>query len=432
MTVKPAVVIRGLGKTFQVTRRKSVRGLDSNTFAAFAHLVRQSVRPDRENDMARKSIRYVQALEDVNLEVATGEVLGVIGRNGAGKSTLLKILAKVVSPSRGHVEINGRVVSLLELGIGFDPQLTVRENIHLNGQLAGMSLKAIKAAEDEILEFADLTLHRDSSLQRCPGGSFVRLAFATMMGIESDIVLADEVLAVGDAKFRAQCEERIRNVAKTGEAVLFVSHDMDAIRRICTRVVWIDHGRIRQVGTPAEVVDAYLKDLLAGRLLETKKADGGGLATQGIIVDLRLASEPGKPIGALQLSEDGYIEGLVHLSSGGIAARLRLEIRQGKHLVFKLISPWTQKSPNPQNHSLAVHVPRQFLNEANYTAKATLELTENGGDVVEASSDFEPLAFQAMNTDNASSVWADWTWSRRGLIGPRIDWTAKTHEVQTR
>ena len=430
MNDKPVVTIRGLGKTFRVTKRKSVGSVDTNTLASFLQLVRQSFRAGRETGAAAKSVRYVHALEDVELDVFGGEVLGIIGRNGAGKSTLLKILAKVIDPTQGSVKINGRVVSLLELGIGFDPLLTVQENIYLNGQLAGMSLKAIKAAEDDILQFADLVEQRESPLLRCPGGSFVRLAFATMMGIESDIVLADEVLAVGDAKFRAMCEERIKNVANTGEAVLFVSHDMEAIKRICTRVVWIEHGRIRQIGDAKTVVDAYTSDLMGGRLIEVSETDGA-LETQGAMVDLRLASEPGKPIGALQLSEEGYIEGLVHLRSGGVSARLRVDIRQGKHLVLRNVSPWTSRSQKPQNHSLAVHIPSHFFNEGRYVVHAALELTMDGDTIAEASSQFAPLEFQVMNTDNTASVWAGWNWSRPGLIGPRIDWTARDEMSDT-
>src|SRR5690606_28750869 len=146
------------------------------------------------------------------------------------------------------------------------------------------------------------------------------------------------------------------------EAVLFVSHDMDAIKRICTRVVWIDQGRIHLTGDPNTVVDGYIANLFRGRETQNDTHEGA-LETLGTIVDLRLASEPGKPIGALQLSEDGFIEGLVHLRSGGIAARLRLRIQRGKQVVFTTTSPWAEKSRKPRNQSLAVCIPSHFFNE---------------------------------------------------------------------
>jgi lipopolysaccharide transport system ATP-binding protein len=216
----PRIVARGLTKVFArhiATRRK---GVSTEGASALKHLLQQIVRPRPRPEPADE--RYLAALSDVSFEVMPGEVLGIIGRNGAGKSTLLKILARVLHPTAGRVTIAGRVVSMLELGIGFAPELTVRQNIEIHGRLAGIPARQVRAVEDEILAFAGLTSFADRPLEACPGGAAVQLGFASVICLGADVVLADEVLAVGDAAFREACERRVRDAGTSGESVLFV------------------------------------------------------------------------------------------------------------------------------------------------------------------------------------------------------------------
>src|SRR5437879_3361677 len=197
------------------------------------------------------------ALKDVGLEVREGEVLGVIGRNGAGKTTLLKILSRITRPTTGWAEIYGRVGSLLEVGTGFHPELTGRENTFLSGAILGMSKKEIARKFDEIVAFAELEKFIDTPVKHYSSGMYVRLAFAVAAYLEPEILLVDEVLAVGDINFQKKCLGKMSDVARAGRTVVLVSHQLNQIRRLCQRVLWIDAGSIRMNGSPHEVVSAY-------------------------------------------------------------------------------------------------------------------------------------------------------------------------------
>jgi len=197
------------------------------------------------------------ALKDVSLEVREGEVLGLIGRNGAGKTTLLKILSRITRPTTGWAEIHGRVGSLLEVGTGFHPELTGRENTFLSGAILGMSKAEIERKFDEIVAFAELEKFIDTPVKHYSSGMYVRLAFAVAAHLEPEILLVDEVLAVGDINFQKKCLGKMGDVARAGRTVVLVSHQLNQIRRLCHRVMWIDGGQIRQSGNTHEVVSAY-------------------------------------------------------------------------------------------------------------------------------------------------------------------------------
>jgi homopolymeric O-antigen transport system ATP-binding protein len=197
------------------------------------------------------------ALQNVSLEVREGEVLGLIGRNGAGKTTLLKILSRITRPTTGWAEIHGRVGSLLEVGTGFHPELTGRENTFLSGAILGMGKREIERKFDEIVDFAELEKFIDTQVKHYSSGMYVRLAFAVAAHLEPQILLVDEVLAVGDINFQKKCLGRMGDVARGGRTVVLVSHQLNQIRRLCHRVVWIDGGEIRQDGPTHEVVSAY-------------------------------------------------------------------------------------------------------------------------------------------------------------------------------
>lgn len=198
------------------------------------------------------------ALKDVSFEVQRGEVVGIIGRNGAGKSTLLKILSRITEPTEGEVEIRGRVASLLEVGTGFHPELTGRENIYLNGAILGMSRAEIARKFDEIVAFAEVEKFLDTPVKRYSSGMYVRLAFAVAAHLEPEILIVDEVLAVGDGAFQRKCMGKMEEVARQNRTVLFVSHNLDAIRQLCSQGLLLENGRIKSFGQITDVAESYL------------------------------------------------------------------------------------------------------------------------------------------------------------------------------
>jgi lipopolysaccharide transport system ATP-binding protein len=213
-----------------------------------------------ENDRTAKgSSDYVWALKDINFEVKQGEVLGIIGRNGAGKSTLLKILSKTTTPTTGQVKIKGRIASLLEVGTGFHPELSGRENIFLNGAILGMTKSEIKSKFDEIVDFAGVERYIDTPVKRYSSGMYVRLAFGVAAHLEPEILIVDEVLAVGDAEFQKKALGKMKNVSeKDGRTVLFVSHNMTAIKNLCDVALYMEQGKILQAGKTEAVINNYL------------------------------------------------------------------------------------------------------------------------------------------------------------------------------
>ena len=201
--------------------------------------------------------KSVDALGEISLEVDSGEAFGIIGGNGAGKSTLLRVIAGIISPSRGEVITRGAVAPIIELGTGFEAELSGRENIFFNGSLLGRSRAFMKERAEDIIAFSGIGAHLDSPLRTYSTGMLARLAFAIATTIEADIVLLDEVLAVGDASFRERCDERIRSFHAKGSTIVLVSHDLGSVRELCTRAAWIDGGRLRALGDVDSVVEEY-------------------------------------------------------------------------------------------------------------------------------------------------------------------------------
>lgn len=211
------------------------------------------------NRTQKTSGEYVWALEDVNFSVEKGEVLGIIGKNGAGKSTLLKILSKVTGPTKGDIKVRGRIASLLEVGTGFHPELTGRENVFLNGAILGMQKSEIKAKFDEIVAFSGVEKYIDTPVKRYSSGMYVRLAFAVAAHLEPEILIIDEVLAVGDAEFQKKCLGKMKDVSGQGRTVLFVSHNMTAVNALCNKAILLKHGKIISTGRTHDVVNEYIK-----------------------------------------------------------------------------------------------------------------------------------------------------------------------------
>jgi ABC-type polysaccharide/polyol phosphate transport system ATPase subunit len=307
------ITVDSLSKSYLVGHQSSDQG-----FKRYKAL--RDVIADETRNFARNAINLVRgrqvvpgdqveefwALRDVSFEVKRGEVLGIIGRNGAGKSTLLKILSRITEPTRGRVMMHGRVASLLEVGTGFHPELTGRENIYLNGAILGMTRAEIRRKFDEIVAFANVEKFLDTPVKRYSSGMYVRLAFAVAAHLEPEILVVDEVLAVGDAEFQEKCLGKMQGVASSeGRTVLFVSHNMAAVQQLCHDALWLDHGGMRKIGSAVQVVRTYLgsvrdaarsNDLSIGRLTgdgqvtllsyEVTDADGCSHPPPGVKEDL--------------------------------------------------------------------------------------------------------------------------------------------------
>ena len=413
------VSVRNLSKVFSRHKATRVRGIATDGWPALRDLLQKTmVRRDSERKRGKRD--ELRALDNISFDVAPGEIVGIIGRNGAGKSTLLKILARVLGPTAGHITVRGRVVSMLELGIGFAPDLTVRQNIQIQGRLAGIPGKRVLAAEDRILELAGMGAFRDVPLRLCPSGSAVQLGFATMMGLGAEVVLADEVLAVGDVAFRQMCEAQVEAVGATGVSVLFVSHDMAAIQRICSRAIWIDRGRIVQDGPTGEVVNAYTYELLAGSMLPPLTSDD--LAASCRLLTARLLDENHAPVGALPITNAGYLDCLVRVARADVTAFVDVELWCDEHHLFTVTSP-PISAPQATTFRTAVHIPGDFLNEQQYQARFRVRaLGHHDGGGAPAVSPEERFDFRVINIQRERSVWNEWTGTSKGFIGPRLTW----------
>ncbi|MEW6183463.1 MAG: ABC transporter ATP-binding protein [Bacillota bacterium] len=254
-----SIRVENLGKQYRIKPQERYHALrdvlTQNLSAPYRMLV--SALSGKTSAKA-ESPRAIWALKDISFRVRPGEVLGIIGRNGAGKSTLLKILSRITQPTEGFAEIHGRVGSLLEVGTGFHPELTGRENIYLNGAILGMRKREIKHKFDEIVAFSEIDKFIDTPVKFYSSGMYVRLAFAVAAHLEPEILLVDEVLAVGDASFQKRCIGKMKEVSEGGRTVLFVSHNMPAVNRLCERTLLIDHGQIIRDGPTAEITSYYL------------------------------------------------------------------------------------------------------------------------------------------------------------------------------
>lgn len=250
----------------------------------------------------------IWSLRDVSLSLDEGQALGVIGRNGAGKTTLLKILSRITEPTHGVARTRGRVASLLEVGTGFHPELTGRENVYLNGAVLGMSRRDLARRFDEIVDFAGVQRFLDTPIKRYSSGMHLRLAFAVAAHLEPDILVVDEILAVGDAEFQRKCLRRMAAVEQEGRTVVFVSHNLEAIARLCTEAIWLEQGEVSERGPVERVVDAYLNAALQGPKTMTAGWSAGPVALQSVSA----RDELGKETSVLRRDRPFFID--VHYS----------------------------------------------------------------------------------------------------------------------
>jgi lipopolysaccharide transport system ATP-binding protein len=283
----------------QRERNTTLRDVISRQIANF---VRNSVDVFRGRQiMQGDEIEEFWALKDVSFKVKPGEVCGIIGRNGAGKTTLLKILSRITEPTEGRVRIAGRVTSLLEVGTGFHPELTGRENIYLNGAILGMTRLEIQKKFDEIVAFAEVEKFLDTPVKRYSSGMYVRLAFAVAAHLEPEILIVDEVLAVGDFEFQSKCLGKMKDVSGSGRTVLFVSHNLSAIQQLCSRAILIRQGRLAQDGVPANIVKEYLADRTRDARTSVRDWPDRTSNGEGRIVSFEVLDELGRPTTSIPL-----------------------------------------------------------------------------------------------------------------------------------
>lgn len=267
----------------------------------------------QSNDRTKKSDSdYVYAVKDVSFEVKQGEVLGIIGRNGAGKSTLLKILSRVTTPSHGQIRVKGRIASLLEVGTGFHPELTGRENIFLNGAILGMRKSEIRSKFDEIVDFSGCERYIDTPVKRYSSGMYVRLAFAVAAHLEPEILIIDEVLAVGDVEFQKKCLGKMKDVAGHGRTIIFVSHNMAAVKMLCQKSIVLSEGRLKMAGPTQDCIECYHgnRSVAGAPLLSNVRSEDHGVKIRSIIIndqssnEIRLSSEQN----VLKIAIEGWLD----------------------------------------------------------------------------------------------------------------------------
>lgn len=414
-----AIEISGLSKRFDLRRKKNAGFLSLYRFGSIRDVLRGRLQAD-------DSKNQLWALRDIDLQVCKGERLGIIGRNGAGKSTLLKILAKVLRPTAGQALIRGQVASLLEMGIGFDRELTVRENVLMYGIMNNVPQRKASARLGVITAFAGLEHDLDTPLHHCPSGSHIRLAFASAVNLQADVLLADEVLAVGDAAFQKECINRILDGSeRLGQAVLFVSHDMQAIREVCHRVVWLDKGRIIMQGSPDAVISRYTEVLTGDRGSAPEPGSGrpDEQVSPGKVTHARLVSASGAEIGALAMNAEGFVEYGIRIEPGAERFRMHIGCFHDGRIVFSVTQPWETAPAACQNYQVRLRIPAHFFNELAYEFKGALEAVIGGKNhIYEGGAD---LSFRVHNANREDSAWGDWPWGRQGYICPKLNWQWK-------
>jgi lipopolysaccharide transport system ATP-binding protein len=367
------------------------------------------------------------ALRDVSFEVKEGEVLGIIGRNGAGKSTLLKILSRITEPDEGRVTLQGRVASLLEIGTGFHPELTGRENVFLNGAILGMSRAEIKRKFDEIVSFADVEAFLDTPVKRYSSGMFVRLAFAVAAHLDPEILAVDEVLAVGDAPFQKKCLGKMSDVAQAGRTVLFVSHNMNAIERLCRRVIYLEHGRL--IGTYSgarEGILAYLHNPDETVTLNAWNNRGGECENDYFVPDRLEVSSAGQDVCAGQPLSNSYpievvITGTVRRADPALNIGIAIYNESDELLFWSFTTDeaeerWPKLGLGPVR--LRAVVPRRLLNEGTYRLELMVSLHCRAW-LLEPRRNAPTMAFSIQGGLSDSSYW---DFKRPGILAPVLAW----------
>lgn len=355
---------------------------------------------DQSSNSPNSRSDYVWALRDINFEVKRGEVLGIIGRNGAGKSTLLKILSRVTAPTEGQVKVKGRIASLLEVGTGFHPELTGRENIYLNGAIMGMTKAEVTKKLDEIVEFSGCERYIDTPVKRYSSGMKVRLGFAVAAHLEPEILIVDEVLAVGDAEFQKKCIGKMQDVAGHGRTVLFVSHNMNSVMQLCSTGCLLQNGTIRAYGSIQDVVEIYAaKSRQESRVALDRRPDRSGNGT------LRFVSfqvDGGLTGSACKSCEDVVFRVKLMAMVGAAVERASVSIRlmdMQDRIVATFFTGFFDRafSIAPQGTSIDCHVPCLNLVPGRYSVHLYAATPDGRADVVDYASEIEIVRGEAVS-----------------------------------
>jgi lipopolysaccharide transport system ATP-binding protein len=413
-----AIRVENLGKKYRI-------GLTPMRYRTLRESLVESMSPNARSHRAaiKEEIGTIWALRDVSFDVYKGQVLGIIGRNGAGKSTLLKILSRITEPTEGYAEIHGRVGSLLEVGTGFHPELSGRENIYLNGAILGMGRVEIDRKFDEIVAFSEVEKFIDTPVKRFSSGMYLRLAFAVAAHLEPQILVVDEVLAVGDAEFQRKCLGKMNDVAKEGRTVLFVSHNMSAILRLTEETILLDEGRIVLRAPTPQAVDHYM-------------ASGFSQSGERIwdIDEIPAEAAPFRPI-SLRVTDNNQrrfdrvrstnpisieVEYALDAPIKGLRVGIYVQTTRGEFVFTSFDTDTTQKfeqySFRPEGHFISkCTLPPDFLNEGQYV----LGINASSYKVKRYFQDENALAF---TVDGAGAPGKQWPERRRGPVRPRLEW----------
>ncbi|MGW8250506.1 MAG: ABC transporter ATP-binding protein [Anaerolineales bacterium] len=414
-----AIRVENLGKQYKIggemDRYRTLRD-------SIADVLRMPWRILRR-EMPSRADNRIWALDDVSFQVNKGDVLGVIGRNGAGKSTLLKILSRVTEPSVGFAEIHGRVGSLLEVGTGFHPELTGRENIYLNGAILGMKRAEIERKFDEIVDFSGVEKFIDTPVKRYSSGMYLRLAFAVAAHMEPEILVVDEVLAVGDAEFQRKCLGKMSDVASQGRTVLFVSHNMSAILRLTQEAIILEKGKLVMRAPSQQAVDYYLTSGFAQTGEHYWQVDEIPSETAPFRpVALRVRSASGQVVDTIRSVEPATIEIEYSLDAAltGLRVGIYLMSTHGEHIFTSFDtddqSHFEAHGSRPAGHYISrCTIPPDFLNEGRYVIGVNAS-------VFRVRRYFQDEYALAFTVDASGAPGMQWLEPRLGAVRPRLDW----------
>jgi len=366
----------------------------------------------------------LHALKNISFEVNRGEVLGIIGKNGAGKSTLLKILSRITVPTSGYAKIYGKVSSLLEVGTGFHPELTGRENIYLNGTVLGMTKHEVDRKFDEIVEFSGVEKFIDTPVKRYSSGMTVRLAFSVAAHMEPEILIIDEVLAVGDAAFQKKCLSKMQDVRKKGRTILFVSHNMSAVTRLCDRTILLESGSIIKDGPSHEVVGSYLRSseiTPAERLWDDPSNAPGSDVVR--LCALKIRNEEGQIAAAVEINKPVYIEIEYEVLKPGFSLLPHFMLNnQNGVLVFIGLDQdpnWRGKARPMGTYISTAKIPGNLLSEGTLFVGPIMRTVEP--DLVHFAQE-NLVGFEVIDSADGNSARGEWTRDIRGIIRPLLDW----------
>ncbi len=420
-----AILCESLGKRYRIGQRERYKTLrDTLAESVRAPIQRLASGFRGSNGDHGQGDNTFWALKDVSFEVRHGEVIGIIGRNGAGKSTLLKILSRITKPTTGKGMIHGRVGSLLEVGTGFHPELTGRENILLNGAILGMRRAEIERKFDEIVAFAEIDKFLDTTVKHYSSGMYVRLAFAVAAHMEPEILLVDEVLAVGDAGFQKKCLGKMGNVAREGRTVLFVSHNMTAVQSLCDIVIWLDKGRVVGLGESGLVVSQYLKSAA----VYSAEQEWPDLQSAPGNESVRLHRVRVRPMSKLQLDQITVSTAFaIETSYWNLKEEARLNLslvlyNQEGVCVFASNSvdePKWHGRPFPEGLFQSIcHVPGNLLNDGVY--RVVVMIVSDTTRVIYRHED--AVMFEIYDDANRRG---DWYGKQIGVVRPQLEWSTE-------